>query len=126
MTIHFYADRVLHAVFEEGVVLDVETSRLIRARFAEITRGPYVIVGDMRHVAFIDREARAELAGDHGGRLLATATILGTGDVLPFLARRWIAENVIERPVEFFEDTPAALAWAHAKAAELRKAGRLP
>ena len=126
MTIHFYADRVLHAVFDEGVVLDVETSRLIRARFAEITRGPYVIVGDMRHVAFIDREARAELAGDHGGSLLATATILGTGGVLPFLARRWIAENVIERPVEFFEDTPAALAWAHAKAAELREAGRLP
>ena len=109
VTIHFYADRVVHVVFDEGIVLDLETSKFIRTRIAEITDGPYVVVGDLHRVAFVDRDARTELAGDHEGRLLATATIVGKDGVLTFLARRWITENVIERPVEFFEDTAAAL-----------------
>lgn len=126
VTIHFHVDRVVHVVVDEGVVLDLETSKAIRDRIAEITDGPYVVVGDLSRIAFIDRGARAELAGDHDGRLLATATIVGKDGVLPFLAHRWIADNIIERPVAFFEDTPEALAWAHGKAAEFRKAGRLP
>jgi hypothetical protein len=121
----FYSDRVLLVTFATGLpAVDRETVVRWRKRIAEAIEGPYVTVGDLHNLGFIDQGARAEFAGDHDGRVLATAPTVGRGPVIPFLVDLWRTENEIDRPVEVFEDVGHALAWAHETAARLHAEGR--
>ena len=124
ITLRLFGDGVLHLVVDEGVVLDLAAVRLARPQIADIVGGPYVSVGDLRGVPYIEREARAELALDDDGRVLATAVVTGRDGAIPLLVRLWMEGHHIERQVATFEDSPEALAWAHDAAAALRAEGR--
>ena len=124
MSLTHYADGVLHLVVDDGLMLDVERAAESRRQMAAVGGRAFVVVGDLSGVPFVDREARAFLADDEDGRILATAVITGREGPIALLVERWLADNTILRPVAAFEETAPALAWAHAKAAELRAAGR--
>ena len=126
VTVRLFADGVVHLVIDEGVVIDLDAVRLVRSQLAQFVGGSYVTVGDLRQVPYVERDARTELALDDDGRVLASAVVTGTMGPIPFLVRRWLAENVVARPTEVFVDTPEALVWAHQMAAGLHAAGRLP
>ena len=126
VSLQLYSDRVLHMVIDDGVVLDLESVRTARQRIAGFVNGPYIGVGDLRQVPYIERDARAELALDNDGRVVATAAITGRDGPIPLLVKLWVEGHDIARPVAVFEDVPEALAWAHETALTLRNEGRLP
>lgn len=121
-----FSDRVILVVADEGLVLDGKTGRELRDQISMVIRGPYVVVSDLRGVPFVDRDARALFADDEDGIVLATAVIAGRDGPIRLLASRWLADNVVTRPVVVFDGTEEALAWGHATATELRAAGQLP
>src|SRR3990170_2232339 len=93
------ADRVLHMVVDDGVVIDLAAVRSARPQLATFVGGPYVAVGDLRSVPYIERDARAELALDDDGRVLATAVVTGRGGPIPLLVRLWMEGHDIQRPI---------------------------
>jgi hypothetical protein len=126
MSLTLFSDSVVHVVVDDGVVLDARAARELRTQIALVWHGPYVIVSDLRGVPFVDRDARALFADDEDGIVLATAVIAGRDGPIRLLANRWLADNVVTRPVVVFDDTEEALPWGHTTAAELRAAGQLP
>jgi hypothetical protein len=126
MTLTRFRDGVIYLVADAGLVLDKRAARELRRQLATVTRRPYVVVSDLRGVPYIDREARVVFADDDDGTVLATAVIAGSEGPIRLLVDRWLADNVVERPVAVFESPDAALAWGHARAADLRAAGKLP
>ena len=125
VTLTSYADGVLHAVVDDGLLLDESAAREFRRQLRAVAKGPFVVVGDLRGVPFVDREARAVFADDEGGLVLATAVIVGREGPMRLLAERWLADHDVLRPVATFEESTAALAWGHNRAAELRAAGKI-
>ena len=120
-----YADGVLHAVVDDGLLLDETAAREFRRQMKAVAKGPFVVVGDLRGVPFVDREARAVFATDEDGLVLATAVVVGRDGPIRLLAERWLTDHDVRRPVATFEEPAEALSWGHDKAAELRSSGRL-
>jgi hypothetical protein len=124
ITLTTYVDGVVLAVVDDGLLLDKSASLEFRRQLVAVAKGPFVVVGDLRGVPFIDREARAVFAGDEGGMLLATAVVVGREGPMRLLTERWLADHDVRRPIATFSERADALAWARSKAVELRAAGR--
>lgn len=125
VTLTVYADGVVYAVADEGLLLDEAAAREWRRQLKAVAKGPFVIVGDLRGVPFVDREARAVFADDEAGLLLANGVVVGREGPMRLLAERWLADHDVRRPVAIFQEPAEALAWGHSKAAELRAAGKI-
>lgn len=108
--VHFAADQALH--IDQAVVLRTDTE------FRQLADGPYVSVLDFRSASYADREARDYAALMTDDTALATAVIFG-GEVGGWLLNRWMEESGPQRPVAFFTEEPAAMAWASERASEL-------
>lgn len=124
LTLTRYADGVILAVPDDGLLLDFVAAREMRRQMAAVAGGPYVVVSDLRGVPFVDRDARTLFADDETGRVLATAVVVGRDGPMQLLVDRWLADNEVRRPVTTFLETGPALIWGHQMAAELRAAGR--
>lgn len=106
-----FSDRVVVVRYREGVVLDRRTLLASRRELeALIGDTAFAAVTDIRHVAYISKEAR-DLAARARPRAPKVAAIVTRPGVSEFIGRRFLDESRPERPIAGFEEIEDALNW---------------
>lgn len=122
-SLRLLAGGVVLVTVDRGLVVEASMAPDVERLTAELAGDqPIAVVADIREMGFGSAETREAFASQSAlGREVATAQVVKEG-LTDFMARRFEADQLLDRPFAVFRDVDEAVAWAREQVEFRRRA----